>query len=253
MGTAGFSNQQAHGDPGERLAGTDLALLEKLFNTLPADPFFIKDSRLRYVAANDAMVRLCGVTDKAALIGRTARDFFPQRLSRRYEALDRHVLTSGKALENNLDLSIEAGSQPVWLLFARVPVHDGQGEVVGVASASRRLPQPNRHHAKYVRLKGVARTIAEKFDAPLDLKGIAADIGRSVSQLERDFRDIFAMTPQTMHQRVRMEHALELLEGELSIADIAYACGYSDHSAFSRRFKAMVGMSPIQWRAHISA
>lgn len=34
-----------------------------------------------------------------------------------------------------------------------------------------------------------------------------------------------------------------------SIAEIAYACGYTDHSAFSRQFKAHAGMSPVQYRA----
>ncbi len=39
-------------------------------------------------------------------------------------------------------------------------------------------------------------------------------------------------------------------EEEASIAEIAYQCGYADHSAFSRQFKALTGMSPVQYRAH---
>ena len=35
-----------------------------------------------------------------------------------------------------------------------------------------------------------------------------------------------------------------------SIADIAYACEYTDHSAFSRQFKSHTGMTPVQYRSH---
>jgi AraC-like DNA-binding protein len=52
---------------------------------------------------------------------------------------------------------------------------------------------------------------------------------------------------------VRIEAAIRLLlERERSIADIAYACGYADHSAFSRQFKAVVGISPTDYRRLLS-
>ena len=38
---------------------------------------------------------------------------------------------------------------------------------------------------------------------------------------------------------------------EARIADIAYECGYTDHSAFSRQFKSYVGMSPTQYAVHV--
>jgi AraC-like DNA-binding protein len=45
--------------------------------------------------------------------------------------------------------------------------------------------------------------------------------------------------------------ALALIESdhERSIADIAGECGYTDHSAFSRQFKALTGQTPVQYRA----
>jgi len=30
---------------------------------------------------------------------------------------------------------------------------------------------------------------------------------------------------------------------------VAASCGYSDHSAFARQFKATIGMTPSQYRA----
>ena len=42
--------------------------------------------------------------------------------------------------------------------------------------------------------------------------------------------------------------ATELLAGDLPITDIALQCGYTDHSAFSRQFKAMTGSTPRDFR-----
>jgi AraC-like DNA-binding protein len=49
----------------------------------------------------------------------------------------------------------------------------------------------------------------------------------------------------------RLNGALALIESdhERSIADIAGECGYTDHSAFSRQFKALTGQTPVQYRA----
>jgi AraC-like DNA-binding protein len=33
-----------------------------------------------------------------------------------------------------------------------------------------------------------------------------------------------------------------------SIAEIAHACGYADHSAFTRQFRATTGLSPSELR-----
>ena len=49
--------------------------------------------------------------------------------------------------------------------------------------------------------------------------------------------------------KIRLDAASTLLaESQLSITDIAVACGYQDHSAFSRIFKATVGMTPSEYR-----
>jgi AraC-like DNA-binding protein len=32
------------------------------------------------------------------------------------------------------------------------------------------------------------------------------------------------------------------------VAEIAQACGYGDHSAFTRQFKATTGLTPSQYR-----
>ena len=56
----------------------------------------VKDADLRYVAAHDAMLRLCGVVRKDDILGHRARAFFSPPVAEPYESLDRQVLTSGE-------------------------------------------------------------------------------------------------------------------------------------------------------------
>jgi AraC-like DNA-binding protein len=48
--------------------------------------------------------------------------------------------------------------------------------------------------------------------------------------------------------KLRLEHAAVLLDGSDRISAIAQACGYADHSAFTRQFRAVVGVTPRDYR-----
>jgi len=42
-----------------------------------------------------------------------------------------------------------------------------------------------------------------------------------------------------------------LIETRLPIADVAYRCGFSEHSYFSRQFRLMFGILPSQLRENM--
>ena len=228
------------------LARVDLALVTALFEPLGESPFFVKDAELRYVAANTAMARLCGLARPDQLLGLRAADVFPAAMAARYEALDRRILASARPSANNLQLT--GGARPTWLVFSRVPVRDEASRTVGVAASARALARPDRRDPVYRRLAAAEAAIRRGLDRPLDLAGLAAAAGVSRSQLERDFRRVFGETPQQLLGRARIERAIELLDTPGGISAIAQACGFSDQSAFTRRFKAATGMTPRDWR-----
>ncbi|MNE86168.1 HTH-type transcriptional regulator YesS [compost metagenome] len=53
--------------------------------------------------------------------------------------------------------------------------------------------------------------------------------------------------------RVRTDKAKELLsDQELSVSEISRLTGFSDHNYFSKVFKKMTGMTPVEYRNQIT-
>ncbi len=222
--------------------------LESFFGGLIDVPFCVKDIRLRYVAANAAMAHLCGVSDSTQIIGRRSVDFFCPEVSQRFEAFERQILATGWPLLNRFESTATSNGKSAWLLITRIPVRNDSGEIVGVGTSSRQFRCGNRMGPVYERVARVARKIEASYDEALKLPELAALAGVSISQLERDFVGIFGVTPNVVVNQIRINRALQLLETQKSIATIAYECGFSDQSAFNRRFKGSVGMNPRAYR-----
>ena len=71
-----------------------------------------------------------------------------------------------------------------------------------------------------------------------------------MDRFERLVKQVFHVTPRQLLVKTRVDAASRLLrETESSVAGIAQACGYADHSAFTRQFRATVGLTPRAFRA----
>jgi|CXWL01.1.fsa_nt_gi AraC-like DNA-binding protein len=225
----------------------DASLVQNLMDALPAAVFWIKDSHLRYVQSNLSMVEFCGADDRADVIGKSARDFFPQPACAYYEEIDQLVMRTGRPIKEKLHLTPPARGRPVWLLYSRWPVLN-QGAIVGVASLARVLDAPYGKDQTYQRLKELLDYIDGAMGGKIGVSELAKKANVSVSQLERDFLEIFGSTPMRYLTKLRLETATEMLKKAGTIAEIAHACGYSDQSAFTRRFRSATGMSPVEYR-----
>lgn len=86
-------------------------------------------------------------------------------------------------------------------------------------------------------------------DPTLTNQIIAAQLGVSEVYFRRVFRDVYFMTPKQYILDLRNRKAKQLLsEGQLSIHEIAEACGFSSVYHFSRAFHQNSGLSPTEYR-----
>lgn len=78
---------------------------------------------------------------------------------------------------------------------------------------------------------------------------LAAELGLSVRQLERRFKDIAGVSPKGMARLIRFSAAHERIELDASANLAALACelGYTDQAHFIREFRGFSGITPGQY------
>ena len=224
------------------------AQLEPVFDALPDVVFFVKDERTRYALVNRTLAFRCGCKEKGSLIGKTTEEVFPSRFASTYMAQDRAVLDGGPPMMDQLELHLYPGRQPGWCLSSKVPLRNSAGAIVGLAGISRDLKANEKTHPAYSRLAAVVQHIQENYVRPLNLTYLAEMAGMSVAQLERYFHKVFHLTPRQVLLKTRLDAATALLVSNDKVTDVAALCGYTDHSAFTRQFKATVGVTPSEYR-----
>lgn len=242
-------------------AGLPLPLLEQLFDALPDVVFFAKDTAGRYTHANQTLLDRLRLTKRAQLIGRRSDELFPGGLGDRYREQDEQVLRDGLEIAGQLELHLYPNRAPGWCLTHKLawrePVPAGgrrRGAIVGLVGLSRDLATPGLSHATppatYAKVARVVERLQRDYVEPLRIATLAREAGLSIAQLERQVAQLYRVTPRQLLARTRLDAALALLTaGETSVAAVAHACGYADHSAFTRQFRRSTGVSPRDWRA----
>ncbi|WP_350287351.1 AraC family transcriptional regulator [uncultured Croceitalea sp.] len=84
---------------------------------------------------------------------------------------------------------------------------------------------------------------------PITLEELAQLTNQSLSTFKREFKRIYKTTPALYLREKRLERSLELLGStDLRATDIAYECGFTNVSHYSKTFKTRYGMSPTAYK-----
>ncbi|MBC3931926.1 AraC family transcriptional regulator [Undibacterium sp. CY22W] len=227
----------------------DVFFAESLFDSMGDIVFFVKDTAGRYIVVNQTLVRRCGLREKSALLGRSAADLFPTSLAVSYATQDAMVLKGAKELRDQLELHLYPNRSPGWCLTQKKPLRDQAGAIIGLCGVSRDLAAPDQRHPVYAKVAAAVSHLHQHYAQTVSMAELVELTGLSVAQLERNFHKIFSLTPRQMMVKIRLDAASAMLSAsDCSITEVALACGYQDHSAFSRVFRATVGMTPSDYR-----
>ena len=138
-----------------------------------------------------------------------------------------------------LDRKVPAHARLIGVLIDQLAA----AEDVALALPSPRDPRAQRFAELVTRDPGGDAAIAT----------LARRAGASMRTLERCFVAETGLAVGEWRRRVRLFHALRLLEGGASVTDVALDAGYATPSAFCQSFKKMFGTSPRRYRTSDAA
>ena len=123
-----------------RIGLVDSSLLRTLIDSLP-DQVYVKDTEGRYLLNNREHTKALGAASPEEIAGKTDSDFYPSRLVERYRADEREVVDSGLPLVDKEEPCVDEEGNERWYTSTKVPLRDGNGEIVGLAGVKRDITQ----------------------------------------------------------------------------------------------------------------
>ena len=90
--------------------------------------------------------------------------------------------------------------------------------------------------------------IDREYARPLDVPTMASRALMSPAHFSRQFRAAYGETPYIYLMTRRIERAMALLRGGMSVPDACMAVGCTSLGSFSSRFTELVGMTPSAYR-----
>ena len=116
-------------------------------------------------------------------------------------------------------------------------------------SENQRLSLPARIGARHPKLVSIIEKMEDNLEDPLSPSLLAKQAGLSTRQLERLFRRYLDRSPKRYYLELRLKKARSLLlQTDMSVINVALACGFSSPSHFSKCYRAFYGRTPYRER-----
>ncbi len=116
-------------------------------------------------------------------------------------------------------------------------------------SENQRMSLPARIGARHPKLVSIIERMEINLEDPLSPSTLAKDAGLSTRQLERLFRRYLDRSPKRYYLELRLKKARSLLlQTDMSVINVALACGFTSPSHFSKCYRAYYGRTPYRER-----
>ena len=114
---------------------------------------------------------------------------------------------------------------------------------------TQRLSIPTRIGVRHPKLSRVIQIMEQSIEEPISPATLAEDVGLSTRQLERLFRRYLDRSPKRYYMELRLQKARNLLmQTDMSVINVALACGFASPSHFSKCYRAHYGTTPYRER-----
>ncbi|MGX9350448.1 GlxA family transcriptional regulator [Shimia sp. W99] len=119
---------------------------------------------------------------------------------------------------------------------------------------SQRLSVPTRIGVRHPKLSMVIQMMETNIEEPISPSLLAKEVGLSTRQLERLFRRYLNRSPKRYYMELRLQKARNLLmQTDMSVINVALACGFASPSHFSKCYRAHYDTTPYRERGSHAA
>ncbi len=120
-----------------------------------------------------------------------------------------------------------------------------------------RLSVPARIGVRHPKLVSIIQKMERSTEDPISPSELAKSVNMSTRQLERLFRRYLNRSPKRYYMELRLDKARNLLlQTDMSVINVALACGFTSPSHFSKCYRAHFNRTPYRERgapAHTGA
>lgn len=118
---------------------------------------------------------------------------------------------------------------------------------------TQRLSVPTRIGVRHPKLSAVIQMMENNIEEPISPALLAKEVGMSTRQLERLFRRYLNRSPKRYYMELRLQKARNLLmQTDMSVINVALACGFASPSHFSKCYRAHYETTPYRERGSMS-
>ena len=117
-----------------------------------------------------------------------------------------------------------------------------------------RLSVPARIGVRHPKLISIIQTMEQNLEEPISPSILAENAQMSTRQLERLFRRYLNRSPKRYYMELRLQRARNLLlQTEMSVINVALACGFTSPSHFSKCYRGHFNRTPYRERGSPNA
>jgi len=157
-------------------------------------------------------------------------------------------------------ITTAGGTSSIDLMLKLIAEHHGEDLANAVADQliyssirtdqdTQRLSIPTRIGVRHPKLSLVIQKMEQNIEEPISPSLLAKEVGMSTRQLERLFRRYLNRSPKRYYMELRLQKARNLLmQTDMSVINVALACGFASPSHFSKCYRAHYDTTPYRER-----
>ncbi len=203
--------------------------------------------------ASYIMARAGLLTHKRATIHWENHDSFTEEfddvdLTKRIFVIDGNRMTAAGGTAS-MDLMLKLIAQQQGEEIANVVADQQIYTSIRTDRDSQRLSVPTRIGVRHPKLSEVIQRMEANIEEPISPSVLATEVGMSTRQLERLFRRYLNRSPKRYYMELRLQKARNLLmQTDMSVINVALACGFSSPSHFSKCYRSHYDTTPYRER-----